>query len=100
MQNIADLSQFFTEHAIQQMQENGLTLKKLGARLVHGVELEEAFTFKTRGRKSSLPKSLYDKAKANGISRQLLHKRIHSMGMSPEVAVSMPVNKRVDKTVI
>lgn len=100
MQKQEDMSKFFTDHAIQQMQENGLTLKQLGARLMHGVELEEAFVFKTRGRKSALPKNLHDEAKKNGISRQVLFDRINNQGMTPEEAVSKPVGRWVEKSVI
>lgn len=99
MQKLADLNQYFTEHAIRQMQENGLTLKQLGARLVQGVPLEEAFTFKTRGRKSDYTKELYDQAKANGISRQLLHHRVQIQGMSIEEAVSKSVGKQAKKAI-
>lgn len=92
-----DLSKYFTRHAIKQMKKNGLTLKQLGGRLFQGSSLEDAFAFKTRGRKSPLSKDLYDKAKKNGISSQALHKRLKKQGMSIEEAATKPLGRWVDK---
>lgn len=100
MSNSQEISKYFTEHAIEQMRVNGITLEKLGSRLAHGVPIDEVFSFKTRGRKSPLPEAMYAKAKENRISRQLLHDRIRNQGMSLEEAVTKPVGRWVDKTVI
>ncbi len=94
-----EISQFFTEYAIQKMQDNGVTLELLGTRLAQGVPLEEAFSFKTRGRRSIYKKELYDQAKANGITRQLLYHRVNIQGMTPEEAATTPVGKRGKKVV-
>lgn len=83
-----NLEKYFTQLAIKCLEENQIDIKKLGSRLMTIDDLDEAFSFKTRGRKTIYPNWAYKKAKENGITRQTLYNRIHKQGMSIEEAVS------------
>ncbi|MNC19164.1 hypothetical protein D3C75_670910 [compost metagenome] len=83
----AELAKYFTPLAMKCMRENSINLKKLGTRLAFLDELDDVFSFKTRGRKSIYPKWAYETAKKNGISRQLLYERVKKRGMTIEDAV-------------
>jgi hypothetical protein len=91
------IEKYLTPFAIKEMQENKVSLKTIGMRLMQGCSIEEAFSFKIRG-KSKYPDWALAKAKKNGISRQLLHYRVEIQGMSTEEAVSKPKRQELSKT--
>lgn len=88
---MSELEKYFTPLAIEKMQMHGIDLKKLGSRLIVLDDIDEAFSFKVRGRKTIYPQWAYNKAKENGISRQTLYHRVQIQGLQLEEAVTKKV---------
>lgn len=92
-----DLERYFTPLAIELMQEHNINLNVLGYRLAGGATLDEAFSFKNRGRKTIYPEWAFKKAMENGISRQTLYHRTKVQGLSIREAVTLPVGRKRPK---